>query len=48
MYPDRRTRSQLMDDHVRLGFPDNIRDLIGIQPIRDHRHGTQVVEHRPL
>ena len=40
--------SQLVDDHVRPGPPDGLRDLIGIKRVRDDRHSTQLVEHRLL
>ncbi|HEY7622034.1 MAG TPA: hypothetical protein VH834_19845 [Solirubrobacteraceae bacterium] len=41
-------RGQLVDDHVGLRPPHGLRDLIGIERLRDHRHGAQLLEHRPL
>jgi hypothetical protein len=37
-----------VDDHVGARLPHGLRDLIGIERVRDHRHGAQVVEHRLL
>jgi hypothetical protein len=45
---DRTDRGELMDDHVRLGSRHGVRDLVTIKRVRDHRHGAQLVEHRPL
>ena len=41
-------RGQLMDDHVRPRPAHGLRDLIGIERVRDHRHSAQLVEHRLL
>jgi hypothetical protein len=43
-----RNRGQLMDDHVRPRPAHGLRDLIGIERVRDRRHSAQLVEHRPL
>ena len=39
---------QLMDDHVRPRPAHGLRDLIGIERVRDHRHRAQLAEHRLL
>jgi hypothetical protein len=41
-------RGQLVDDHVRPRPGHRRGDLIGIERVRDHRHGAQPVEHRLL
>ena len=45
---NRPDRGQLVDDHVRLRPAHGLRDLIGIERVRDHRHRAQSVEHRLL
>src|SRR5829696_7968365 len=37
-----------MDDHLWPRQGHGIRDLIGIERVRDHRHSAQLVEHRLL
>jgi hypothetical protein len=44
----RSDRGQLMDDHLGPRPAHRLRDLIGIERVRDHRHRAQLVEHRPL
>ena len=43
-----RKGGQLMDDHVRPRPAHRLRDLIGIKRVRDHRHSTQLADHRLL
>ena len=37
-----------MDDDVRRGMRHGGRDLVGVEGVREHRHGAQLVEHRLL
>jgi hypothetical protein len=45
---DHTDRGQLMDDHVGLGSRHGLRELIGIERVRDHGHSAQLGEHRLL
>ena len=45
---NRPDRGQLMDDHVRPGSRHGLRDLIGIERVRDHRRRAKLIEHRLL
>jgi hypothetical protein len=39
---------ELMDDHVRPRPAHGLGDLTGVERVREHRHGPQLAEHRPL
>ena len=44
----RSNRGQLMDDHVRPRPSHRLGDLIGIERVRNRRHGAHLREHRLL
>ena len=43
-----RDRRQLMNDHIGPCIPHRLRDLIGIERVRDDRHRAEFAEHRLL